>query len=356
MDFQIARDDLHRTRVVDTETPELEAGQALLTVDTFGLTSNNVTYAKFGDAMSYWNFFPAQDGWGRMPVWGFAEVTASEHDDVAAGTRVYGYLPPSSHLVIAPGRVGGPGFTDSSAHRARLPAPYNFYARTDSDPGYDAEREDQQMLLRPLFATAFLLDDFLDEAEAFGAGAVVLSSASSKTASALAFLLSQRGGFDVVGMTSPRSAEFVGGLGVYDTVVAYDDIESLPADPAIYVDMAGDASVREAVHRHLGDALKHDAVVGATHHEQMGDLPDDLPGPRPTLFFAPDRASKRAADWGPGGIDQRLADAWRPYVEWTTGWLKVEHDSGPEAIERVYLDVLDGRIDPAAAHVLSPSA
>ena len=80
------------------------AGQALLRVDTFGLTANNVTYAVMGEAMSYWDFFPAEDGWGRVPMWGFAEVERSEADGVEPGTRVYGYLPPSSHLLVHPGQ------------------------------------------------------------------------------------------------------------------------------------------------------------------------------------------------------------------------------------------------------------
>ena len=74
MDFLLAKDDLHRCRFVDAAPPELEPGQALLSVEAFGLTSNNITYAMFGQAMSYWSFFPAEEGWGRMPVWGFAEV------------------------------------------------------------------------------------------------------------------------------------------------------------------------------------------------------------------------------------------------------------------------------------------
>jgi NADPH-dependent curcumin reductase CurA len=51
---------------------------------------------------------------------------------------------------------------------------------------------------------------------------VVVSSASSKTSSALAFQLSLREGIAVVGLTSARSAEFVRELGVYDHVVSYD--------------------------------------------------------------------------------------------------------------------------------------
>ncbi|MDX6599638.1 MAG: hypothetical protein QOE87_3525, partial [Gaiellales bacterium] len=77
-DFLVKRDDLHGCRIVETEPPALEDGQALLRVDSFGLTANNVTYAVFGDAMSYWSFFPAEEGWGRVPMWGFAEVEASE--------------------------------------------------------------------------------------------------------------------------------------------------------------------------------------------------------------------------------------------------------------------------------------
>jgi Protein of unknown function (DUF2855) len=85
----------------------------------------------------------------------------------------------------------------------------------------------------------------------------------------------------------------------------------------------------------------------------MGAVPESLPGPRPTFFFAPDRVVKRTADWGREGLEQRLADAWRPYVEWTTGWLEVIHASGPQELERAYLELLDGRIDPSRAHVLS---
>ena len=256
MDFLLAKDDLHRTRFVDTPTPELESGQVLLTVDAFGLTSNNITYAMFGTAMSYWSFFPAQEGWGRIPVWGFAEVSASRHDAVELATRVYGYLPPSTELVVSPERVGAHGFIDGSDHRSALPPVYNAYLRVDSDPVYDADTEDEQMLLRPLFFTSYLIDDFLTDSGLFGASAVVLSSASSKTASALAFLLAGRPGVEVVGLTSPRSIEFARSIDVYDRVVAYEELSSLERQRAVYVDMAGDAAVRDRVHEHYGDAAR----------------------------------------------------------------------------------------------------
>lgn len=353
MDFLIAKDDLHRCRFEDRSPAELGPGQARLLLSTFGLTSNNITYATFGEAMSYWDFFPAEEGWGRMPVWGFAEVADSNVAQLEPGTRVYGYLPPSSELVVSPARVGAHGFLDASAHRAALPPAYNGYTRVDGDPIYDAEQEDQQQLLRPLFFTSYLIDDFLQDSGFFGASTIVLSSASSKTASGLAFLLSRREGIDVVGLTSSRSAQFVREIGVYDHVVTYEELDSLPDGRAVYVDMAGDTELRSAVHGHYTGDLTHSAVVGATHHDSMGAVPDSLPGPRPMFFFAPERVTKRGADWGRDGLELKLAEAWHPYVKWTAGWLQVIHGSGPDAVESAYLDLLDGRIDPAKAHVLS---
>jgi hypothetical protein len=157
----------------------------------------------------------------------------------------------------------------------------------------------------------------------------------------------------VLGLTSARGAEYTRSIGVYDEVLTYEQLDSLPQGRAVYVDMSGDAGVRAAVHGHFGTELAHSAVVGATHHDSMGAVPEDLPGPRPTFFFAPDRVAKRSSDWGREGLEGRLAEAWAPYVEWTDGWLQITHEEGPEAMRRTYLDLLDGRIDPAGAHVLS---
>jgi hypothetical protein len=353
VDFLVAKDDLHRCRFHEGDPPALKPAQALLAVDSFGLTSNNITYANLGEAMSYWSFFPAEDGWGRVPVWGFAHVTASRHDAVDAGARVYGYLPPSSELVVTPARVNARGFLDAAPHRAGLPPAYNRYLNVGADPLYGADSEDEQMLFRPLFFTSYLIDDFLDDARMFGTGMALISSASSKTASALAFLLSHREGVDVVGLTSSRSVEFARSLEVYDHVLAYGQEDSLPAGRAVYVDIAGDAELRDAVHRHYGDALAHSAVVGATHHDRVREVPASLPGPRPTFFFAPVRLAKRTKEWGREGLERQIAEAWQPFLEWTRGWLQVIHGTGPQTLERAYLDLLDGRIDPARAHVLS---
>src|SRR5262249_41621284 len=210
---------------------------ALLRIDAFAFTANNVTYAVAGDMMSYWSFFPGPAGWGRVPVWGYSDVLRSNHSELAVGERIFGYFPMSTHLVVQPDQVQPGRFVDATAHRAALPPVYNQYACASRDDSYSAEHEDQEMVLRPLFLTAFLLDDFIADNDAFGALTVVLSSASSKTALSLAYLLhrNRRGLVDVTGLTAAANRDFVEGLGCYDRVLAYDQIGSLPHGPAAFV-------------------------------------------------------------------------------------------------------------------------
>jgi hypothetical protein len=351
-DFLVKRGDLRECRIAESAQPALEPGQALLRVGSFGLTANNVTYAVMGEAMSYWDFFPAADGWGRVPMWGFAEVERSEAEGVEPGARVYGYLPPSSHLVVTPVSVEASGFVDGSPHRAALPSAYHRYLPIAADPFYRAGTEDIQMLLRPLFFTSFLIDDQLDDEGFATRGPVVVSSASSKTAIAAAFLLAQRPGVELIGLTSPRSAEFVEGLGIYGRVVAYDAVDSLERGPATFVDIAGDGAVRQAVHSRFGERLAYSMAVGMTHWEELGGG-GDLPGPTPAFFFAPDRVVKRSNDWGRADLERRVADAWHPFCAWIAERLEVVHGQGFEAVREAYLDVLEGRVAPPTAHVIS---
>ena len=353
-DFLVKRNDLRECRVVESAPAELEAGQALLRVDTFGLTANNVTYAVFGEAMNYWSFFPTdEEGWGRVPMWGFAEVEQSEAKGVEPGTRVFGYLPPSSHLIVTPADASAAGFVDASPHRAELPSAYHRYLASGSDPFYRADSEAIQMLLRPLFFTSFLVDDQLADEDLVARGPIAIASASSKTAIAAAFMLAQRDGVELIGLTSPRNAEFVEGLGIYGSTVSYDAIETLERGPATFIDIAGDADVRRAVHSHFGDELVHSMAVGMTHWEGLDPGGAELPGPRPTFFFAPTRVSKRAKDWGRAGLETRVADAWHPFCTWTGEWLETIPGSGFDALRSAYLDVLEGRVDPKHAHVLT---
>jgi NADPH:quinone reductase-like Zn-dependent oxidoreductase len=355
VDFLVKRSDLRQCRVAESEAPEVGPGQALLRVESFGLTANNVTYAAMGEVMSYWDFFAADDGWGRMPVWGFAEVEQSEAEGVELGTRVFGYLPPSSHLLVTPVSVNEYRFTDGSPHRAELPSAYHHYATTSRDPFYRADTEELQMLLRPLFFTSFLIDDQLAAEGLTARGPILISSASSKTSIAAAFLLARRREAELIALTASRNREFVEGLGIYERTMAYEEIGSLERRPVTYVDVAGDALLRRSIHEHFGDDLIRSMVVGVTHWEGMRVGLGPVPGPAPTFFFAATRIEKRSADWGPAGLELRVAEAWRPFCEWTGGWLETIRGNGFGEIRGAYLDVLESRVDPRTAHVISLS-
>jgi len=360
----VDRHDLRQTRVVDDAREPLPEGAVRLRIDRFALTSNNITYAAFGEAMHYWDFFPSPlEGFGRIPVWGFADVIESRVDGIAPGERFYGYYPMSTEVVLQPVRVGAQGFVDGAPHRAELAAVYNQYQRCSSDPAYRPEHEAQTALLRPLFVTSFLIDDFLADKGFFDAAMVLLSSASSKTAYGTAFCLAQRRGQPgaprVVGLTSPGNLAFTQRLGCYDEVVTYDAIASLPAtSSAVYVDMSGSAPVRAAVHGHWNERLRYSCAVGGTHWSELGGA-KGLPGPRPELFFAPAQIKKRLADWGPGGLNQRIADAWGAFLarlaQAQPPWLRVVEHRGADDVQRIYLALLDGRTPPDEGHLLSLS-
>jgi len=330
--------------------PEVADGQALLRVDRVGVTANNVTYAVLGDSLRYWEFFPTEPGWGLVPLWGFADVVASAAGGVEVGTRVYGYLPPATHLLIEPARADERGFRDASEHRASLPSPYNVYASTTGDAAYEADSEDLQVLFRPLFFLSFMLADWLKDNDFRGALVVALSSASSKTAYSTAWLL--RGlGVELVGLTSAGNVAFTKSLGTYDRVLAYDDANALdPARPTAYLDMAGSTPLRELLHGHLGTSLVHDAVVGFTHKESGRG--GTLAGARPEVFFAPDQMRKRGKEWGRAALDAQFGGAWQRFAPVAAGWVDVVHGSGPEALREVWLEVLSGRTAPRAGHVL----
>lgn len=325
-------------------------GQALLRLDRFALTSNNVTYAAIGEQFGYWKFFPAAAPNGRVPVWGFADVVESKATDVAIGERIWGYFPIASHLVVTPARANARGFVDGATHRAGLPPVYNQYERVTADPAYSRDHEGHIALFRPLFVTGFLIDDFLDENGFFGANRVMLSSASSKTALGLAKCLKDRGGVEVIGLTSARNAEFVSKTGYYDRVVAYDRLSDLPNDqPALLVDMAGDAPLIDALADRLGDAFIYNCMVGGTHWEARAS---EAKGPPRTLFFAPDRIVKRHKDWGPEGFATRYAVAWSGFLGSTSGWLKIIDKHGQTAVRDAWIALLDGQARPEEGYVL----
>ena len=353
--------DLQQTRIHTRELPALKEGEALLRISRLALTTNNITYAAFGETphLRYWDFYPTGDSeWFHMPAWGFAEVVESTVDGLAKGERFYGFWPIASHVVMQPVRVSERGFYDGAAHRLELTSAYNQYQRTSTDAAYRAADENYQMLLRPLFITSFMLADFIEDNDFFGARQVVISSASSKTAYGTAFCLQDNPRVALVGLTSAGNTGFVEQLGCYQSALDYGQLESLdPSRPTLYVDFSGNRELRARIHRHFAGTLVHDCYAGsAQSHEHIGAADTQLPGPQPQPYFAPYQIKKRNADWGAAEVTRKFNEAQLAFIrrvgDAQKPWMRVDQHVGLQAAQQLAEALIAGDIDPLAGNAV----
>jgi len=343
--FEVNREDsadAAAVPIVISTDATLRDGDTLLAVERLSITANNVTYAQVGERLGYWRFFPLADPLrGVVPAWGFARVVRTTRDDIPVGQRIYGFLPMATHLVARLVPAGG-ALVDRAPHRVPMAAVYNRYALATEE----ADHDDHRALLQPLLVTSFLIDSHLGDMAMFGATRVVLSSASSKTALGLAWMLKRRQGVEVVGLSSPANIAAIVDTGCYDRLMPYAEAEALGADGAmaVYVDFAGDARLTYRLHAALGDDLLASIRVGSTHREAPADAAPP-PGVTPSFFFAPDHAHKRIMTWGEGGFHKRFAAALDAFIA-ANPWLVIDHLHGAEGIAAAWEAVLTGRADP----------
>jgi Protein of unknown function (DUF2855) len=352
----VTKSDLNVARIVTYTLPPLAEGAVRLTVESFAVTANNVTYAVIGDMFGYWNFFPTgEEGQGIVPMWGHAVVETSNCADIAVGERVYGYLPMGSHLDVLPSSISPSGFLDTAPHRQPMSPIYNQYSRINADPEHDPAREDARMIFGPLFKTGFLIEAMMRREGWFGAEQVVVTSASSKTALALAHSTRERSSeIKRIGLTSAGNVDFVRATGLYDEVVSYDNIPSIAPRPSVGIDFAGNADVGRAVHTHLGDTLHYGCSVGVTHVGARQGSGEPLPGPTPVLFFAPDHAVATIKELGPKGFGEAVAQSWKSFVGVTEGVVTVDHRPGLQAAADAFVATFRGKADPAVGIVVRP--
>lgn len=352
--LEVRKDNWSDARVTEeTLDSGLAENEVLFRVDRLALTANNISYAATGDSLGYWGFFPAEEGWGRIPAMGWGEVIATAHADIPVGERAWGWFPYSTHLKVVAGNVSAASFADVSAHRAEYAPVYAGFDRASANPAYEASREDQDCLLRGLFTTSWLVEDFLAVNDFFGAEVCLITSASSKTSIALGHSVHKRGELTAIGITSQRNVAFCQGLGCYDKVTTYEDIASLDSSTAVVmVDMAGSASVISDLHHHFGDNMKHSCRVGATHYDEGGPV-SGLPGARPEFFFAPSHVKTRSAELGAKAFKASLGVAYVAFRGSSDSWLTIKRSFGPEAAVDAYQAVLAGNVDPSSGQIIS---
>lgn len=340
-----------QTAEISTQSKQkpLSEGQISVRIDKLALTSNNVTYAILGKPYKYWEFFPSsQEGKGKLPAWGFAEVVESKHEAISVGERMYGYFPTASELVIQVGGVNKFSFVDTSPHRTELPEVYNSYTRTTADLGYRQEFEELQALFQPLFITSFLLEDFLNENNYFEANQIMVTSASSKTAIAFAFALSKRAGKipNLIGLTSASNVEFVKNLGLYGEVKSYDELDSITTRLHTTVaDFAGNKDLIGKIQTHFGESLAYLALIGISHWDKQTFGTDHI-SEKVKVFFAPTHAKKRMAEWGAKGFQSKVAEIWLPFLQSAKDWVEIKKADSTEKTLQIYQDLVSGEINP----------
>ena len=356
-EFWVNRSDYHHTKVVRGGIPKLLNGEILVAVAKFAMTANNVTYAASGDLFGYWQFYPTgEDPWGKVTVWGIAEVVESRAEGIAVGERLYGFFPMASHVVMQPGELSERGFTDAMPHRAELPSLYNYYARTQSEPRELQQLEDQRCIFFPLFMTGYVIADLLADNDWFGVQQVVIGSASSKTGFSTAAFV-RAAGFQgaIVGLTSDQNVAFSRALGCYDSIVSYSEVGSVANALCAYIDIAGDVGVRSRLHHSLKENAAQTLLVGATHWDQFSQSLDggSLPGSEPQVFFAPAQIEKRDSEWGRGVVMGKAYAASIELVRQLAPTLVMESHSGAEACDAIWQALLHNQISGQRGVIVS---
>lgn len=325
----------------------------MLAVERFGLSSNNVTYALLGDVLGHWDPFPAADGWGRVPVWGVATAVAGDPALAPIGARFVGYLPMATHVVIS-AVAAHPGLHEISAERAGMLPMYRELRRIDTDPTWNDDLIDAEVLMLPVSPAAGLLDDDLLRS---GTEHVVISSASSKTSLGVGRLLVGRG-VRVTGLSARARVRTAASVGAFDEVLSYDDVAALPVEEnTTYLDVAGDPAIVRAVAERLGPALTHSIAVGGSRLAALGGLPAPdltLPGPTAVRFSVGKRKIELTGRLGRAAVDQIEENARRTLVPWAAEALRVHHVDGLRAAGDAWRSIGSGRTGALDALVVIP--
>ncbi|REL26891.1 DUF2855 family protein [Thalassotalea euphylliae] len=359
--LEVCKQDLAKTRVVSVPSTNLANGEVRLKVDQFALTANNITYAITGDMLGYWQFFPADQDpatWGRIPVMAFAQVIESRCDDIEVGERVFGFFPMTQFLTIKAGHITPFSFSDTAEHRHKLSSVYANYERVAKNPFYRKETQAYQLLIKGLYTTSWLIDDFMSDHNFFGASQYIITSASSKTSMALAFASRQRDNakkLKLIGLTSPSRVAFVKSTKLYDEVFSYEDIATLDSGKAsIFVDMAGSKTVLTSAHQHFAENIVYSCSVGATHINDLAAAQpsnEALPGAKPETFFAPTQIKVKSKTKGGAQLTAEIAQSMNLFIEEMAQHIKVKTITSIDELNQRYLSLLSGQADASAGLV-----
>ncbi|KAF8636936.1 hypothetical protein AX17_003187 [Amanita inopinata Kibby_2008] len=376
----------------------------LIKVDRFGFSTNNITYQTLAEHphFRYFDFHPVVETetaspktHGLIPVWGFGTVVKSSHAKIEAGERVYGYFAMAKYLLllVSSAAVNRYSFYVSRPHLPSDRRPYNQVIRCSTDPQYipNPSYEDLTMLYRPLFWTSYWCEDWLFCSRyRAGASSILISSASSKTAFTLAYLIQKRikkGEIEkytkVFGLTSKKNFDFTRGLNLYHEVLTYDSFASSPVfsgkanERWIYVDLAANESLNKDIFSILSSPSARMAACitlgltnvspkpgetksvdwnensastlmsnSSTTANTSDGANDPQPLPQAEHFFMVEWLELRRRQLLPDEIFTRQNEAWRELMADCVDWVKIDRYNGAHVVKQAYEQLVRDGIGP----------
>ncbi len=351
--FQVEKQKIDQVNYTESELADLEEGEVRVKMDHFAFTTNNITYAVSGFTLKYWNFFPTQEPYGIIPVWGYADVVSSKHADIRVGDRYYGYYPMARYCTLQPSQVKPHSFSDGAAHRQGLAPIYNNYTRVRTDDILHTEALQVYVpILHPLFSTSFMIYQFFKSQDFRGAEQMMISSASAKTSLGTAYMLRQnqsQDGKKIIGLTSAGNIDFVKSTGYYDDVIAYEDYERIASVKSVLVDIRGNRKFLLDLSHHLKELLVHIAIVGLTDWKAAGTFSDI---PKAELFFAPTVLKAFFQEQGAAQAMQMINMASAQFMEDSKKTMELEVIQDIQGLTTLYLDMLQGRVNPKLGYIV----
>ena len=263
--------------------------------------------------------------------------------------------------------------------------------RCAADPQYDPDpaMEDLTMLYRPLFWTAYWCEDWLFASKyRGGATFILISSASSKTAFSLAYLIRKRinngevkASTKIIGLTSRKNVAFTNGLNLYHEVLSYDTYAGSPllygnaTERWIYVDVASNENLNRNLFAHFSTPhtgrlaaciglgitnvspasgqskpldWSENSATSLTSVLQEGDG-----SPQKQHFFMPEWLEIRRREQSPAELAAKLNKAWKELLRDGVGWVKMEKCYGVEGVQGAYEKLVRDGVGPEVGLIWS---
>lgn len=249
------------------------------------------------------------------------------------------------------------------------------------------------MLYRPLFWTSYWCEDWLHSTQCYKPSehsplSILISSASSKTAFCLAYLIKKRiqsgelRDVKVVGLTSTRNVGFTQKLGLYDEVYDYSTFRQSKAFQGdkprswIYIDVAGNDGLNAQVREHFETSKAHrlikNVALGVTNLEPNASASDDMKWAHNTFdptaqgiaapdvrwpivehFFMPEWLNVRKHQLPISDIFQRQQTAWTDLMRDCTKWVALEPVYGADEVKEAYLRLVKEGLGPSKGLIWS---